>query len=228
MITETGFLLSYIKYGDNDAVIHVFTKENGYRSGFLRGIYSKKSRKKPYLFPLRELCLTFSPNQRSGLSSISKVELSDKRDFESNVKAGTVLFFIADMLNQILQNTDADLQVYDEISKFLNELEKGNFSAHPVFLIKMMAYAGIQPLITPAEFLNPESGSFESEISHQLFGAEVSLIFREIIVSDCPYDKKLRTEQKQNLLDALLVYYQYHIPDFRTPKTLEVVQQIFE
>ncbi len=228
MITETGFLLSYIKYGDNDAVIHVFTKENGYRSCFLRGIYSKKSRKKSYLFPLRELCLTFSSNQRSGLVSISRVELADQRDFESNVKAGSVLFFIADILNQILRNTGAELQVYDEISKFLDELQNGNFTSHLVFLIRMMAYAGIQPLITFEKYLNPESGSYESEISHQLFSIEVSDLFREIIGADHAYGTKLLSAQKNQLLDALLVYFSYHIPDFRTPKTLEVVQQIFE
>ena len=48
----SAFLLSYFKYGENDAVLHCFTLENGFQSFFLKGVYSAKNKKKAYLAPL--------------------------------------------------------------------------------------------------------------------------------------------------------------------------------
>jgi DNA repair protein RecO (recombination protein O) len=55
MHNQICFLLSYLKYGDNDAFLHCFSAEEGYQSFFVKGIYSAKNKKKPYLFPLNLL-----------------------------------------------------------------------------------------------------------------------------------------------------------------------------
>ncbi|WP_308005690.1 recombination protein O N-terminal domain-containing protein, partial [uncultured Chryseobacterium sp.] len=55
MNSQNGFLLSYIKYGENDAVLHCFTEEDGFQSYFLKGIYAKKNKKKALLLPLSKL-----------------------------------------------------------------------------------------------------------------------------------------------------------------------------
>jgi DNA repair protein RecO (recombination protein O) len=55
MNSQNGFLLSFIKYGENDAVLHCFTEEEGFQSYFLKGIYSKKNKKKALLQPLNKL-----------------------------------------------------------------------------------------------------------------------------------------------------------------------------
>ena len=77
MDKNTGFLLSYIKYGDYDAILHCYTLEGGFQSFFMRGIYSAKNKKKAFLSPLNELEITFS-NHRGNLPTIKKVELSEK------------------------------------------------------------------------------------------------------------------------------------------------------
>ena len=33
---------------------------------------------------------------------------------------------------------------------------------------------------------------------------------------------------RKTFLDSVLVYYHYHITDFKTPNSLEIIQQIFE
>ena len=59
MDKNTGFLLSYIKYGDYDAILHCYTLESGFQSFFMRGIYSAKT-KKSLSFAINELEITFS------------------------------------------------------------------------------------------------------------------------------------------------------------------------
>ncbi|MGS0748846.1 recombination protein O N-terminal domain-containing protein [Halpernia sp. GG3] len=40
MTKKKGFLLSYLKYGDNDAILHCFTNDEGFESFYIRGIYA--------------------------------------------------------------------------------------------------------------------------------------------------------------------------------------------
>ena len=56
-MTQEVFLLSYTKYGDHDAVLHCFCRENGFESFFAKGIYAPKNKKKAFLFPLNELSI---------------------------------------------------------------------------------------------------------------------------------------------------------------------------
>lgn len=62
-MTQEVFLLSYTKYGDHDAVLHCFCRENGFESFFAKGIYAPKNKKKAFLFPLNEL-LVYTSDQK--------------------------------------------------------------------------------------------------------------------------------------------------------------------
>lgn len=224
-----GFLLSYIKYGDHDAVLHCFTREKGYQSFFVRGIYSQKNKKKAYLLPLNELGLTLTPNIRgNSLQSISKIDLLEYPEFHQDVKANSMVFFVSDFLNQILRNEDQHEQIYDEILRFLDELEKKNYSAHLVFFIRILKSQGLLPLVTAGTFLDPESGTFGEEPHHHLFGADISRLWKMLILQENPYHIILNPNDRKNLLDTILVYYYYHFAGFRTPNSLEIVKQIFE
>ena len=49
METQDCFLLSYLKYGDNDAILNCLGKDNGFFTAFARGIYASKNKKKAYV-----------------------------------------------------------------------------------------------------------------------------------------------------------------------------------
>ena len=63
-MTQEVFLLSYTKYGDHDAVLHCFCRENGFESFFAKGIYATKNKKKAFLFPLNELLVYTSDKKK--------------------------------------------------------------------------------------------------------------------------------------------------------------------
>ncbi|MBW8361146.1 MAG: DNA repair protein RecO [Kaistella sp.] len=228
MDSQNGFLLSYIKYGDNDAVLHCFTREKGFQSYFARGIYSSKNKKKAYLLPLNELNFTFSPHRNGSIQTVSKIELLENPEFYNDVKANMMVFFVADFLNQVLRNENQQQNIYNEILRFLDELEKKNYRSHLIFLIKILKIQGLLPLVTPENYLDPETGSFFSEQLHPVFGTEISDLWKTLISAEDPYLVMLNTSARKDLLESILVYYHYHYTDFRTPDSLEIVQQIFE
>ena len=225
----SGFLLSYIKYGDHDAVLQCFTKENGYQSLFVRGIYSQKNKKKAYLMPLNELQFSLNAHVKNGsLPQVSKIELVENRDLYTNVKTNAMVFFIADFLSQILQLENQNEEIYRSISLFLEEIGRKNYQAHFIFLFIIIEILGFEPLDSESDYLNPESGSFEIEISHPAFTSEISRLYKVFSSEDQKYKAKIPALLKKDFLESLLIYFRYHLPDFREPKSLEILQQIFD
>lgn len=228
MILQSGFLLSYIKYGENDAVLHCFTEEDGFQTYFLKGIYSKKNKKKAFLLPLNKLNFSISAGKSSGIQTISRFEIVEINDVYTDIKANTVIFFIADFLNQILRNENKNQIIFHTIDEFILELSRQNYRSHLILLIKILKIQGVAPLLGEGNYLDPETGTFSDVGTHHFFDSENSLLWKLILSAEDPYEIKIPQVLRKKFLDSLLIYYHYHITDFKTPNSLEIIQQIFE
>ncbi|MBE4950805.1 DNA repair protein RecO [Chryseobacterium culicis] len=228
MNSQNGFLLSFIKYGENDAVLHCFTEEEGFQSYFLKGIYAKKNKKKALLQPLSQLNFSVNPLRGNGIATVSKFELVKNNDIYTDIKVNTVIFFVSDFLSHILRYENKNIPIYSGISHFISELTKKNYQAHLLFLLAILKIQGVAPLLGEGNFLDPETGTFSSGISHQLFNEEISMLWKEALGAEDFYTIKIHSSLRKDFLDSLLVYYHYHITDFKTPPSLEIIQQIFE
>jgi len=228
MILQSGFLLSYIKYGENDAILHCFTEEDGFQTYFLKGIYSKKNKKKAFLLPLNKLNFSISAGKSSGIQTVSRFEIIEVNDVYTDVKANTVIFFIADFLNQILRNENKNQIIFHTIDEFILELSRQNYRSHLILLIKILKIQGVAPLLGEGNYLDPETGTFSNVGTHHFFDSENSLLWKLILSAEDPYEIKIPQVLRKKFLDSLLIYYHYHITDFKTPNSLEIIQQIFE
>jgi DNA repair protein RecO (recombination protein O) len=228
MNSQNGFLLSYIKYGENDAVLHCFTEEEGFQSYFLKGIYTKKNKKKALLLPLSKLNFSLLPSRGNGIQTISRFEMIKSNDIYTDIRCNSVVFFISDFLNQNLKYENKNHHLFFCLEEFIDELENLNYQSHLIFLIKILKIQGVAPLVNSGKFLDPETGTFSSELMHQIFNEEISGIWLAILSSQDPYRIKISSSFRKDFLDSILVYYHYHITDFRIPASLEVIQQIFE
>lgn len=229
-MNQNGFLLSYIKYGENDAVLHCFTEEDGFQSYFLKGIYSKRNKKKALLLPLSQLnfSVNLSKGNRNSIQSVSKFELVKNNDIYTDIKANTVIFFISDFLNHILKHENKNPGIFLSIDEFIDELNQKNYQSHLIFLVKFLKIQGVAPLVNEGNYLDPETGTFSQTLTHHLFNNDISGIWKNIASSNHPYQIKIPQSLRKYFLDSLLVYYHYHITDFKTPTSLEIIQQIFE
>ena len=225
-MTQEVFLLSYTKYGDHDAVLHCFCRENGFASFFAKGIYAPKNKKKAFLFPLNELLL-YTSDKKKSFQNVLKIEQKNIELFSSDIRKNSILFFISDLLNQVLRNENQNVGIYSEISVFLNQLQMDNFQSHLIFIFRLLKQQGLQPLFSDKTFLNPESGNFEDAEMHHFFDETISGIWKNLITSQDPYSIKLSRTEKQNFLDSVLVYFHYHFTDFREPRSLEIIKEIF-
>ena len=229
MQTQSCFLLSYVKYGDNDAVLHCFSAENGFISFFAKGIYAAKNKKKPYLSPLNLLNITTSKvGSEHSISRISKIELPpDYFDFEE-VVMNSLLFFSADFLHQVLRGESRNDLLFNEIQTLRTEIHIRNYDAYLVFIFKFLEISGFAPFSEDKKYLNPESGLFEDHISHSLFNESMSELWKRFLDTADGYEISLKRDDRSLFLDSLMIYCQIHITGFYTPNSLAVVRQIFE
>ena len=225
-MTQEVFLLSYTKYGDHDAVLHCFCRENGFESFFAKGIYAPKNKKKAFIFPLNELLL-YTSDKKKSIQNVQKIEQKNIDLFSSDIRKNSILFFISDLLNQVLRNENQNVGIYSEISIFLSQLQIDNFQSHLIFIFRLLKQQGLQPLFSDKTFLNPETGNFEDIEMHHFFDKTISDIWKDLITSQDPYSIKLSRAEKQNFLDSILVYFHYHFTDFREPRSLEIIKEIF-
>ena len=227
MDKNTGFLLSYIKYGDYDAILHCYTLESGFQSFFMRGIYSAKNKKKAFLSPLNELEITFS-SYHGNLPTIKKVEQSERIPDEVNVHQNAVIFFLSDFLNQILKNESQQVALYQEIKFFKRKILEKKMHAHYFFLIRMLQFFGISPLVSEEKFLNIEKGVFQEEITQKEVDEELSFLWKKILNQEIDEDFIIEKKYRKSLLDSILQYYKMHFPEFYAPKSLPVILEVFE
>jgi len=225
-MTQEVFLLSYTKYGDHDAVLHCFCRENGFESFFAKGIYAPRNKKKAFLFPLNELLL-YTSDKKKNIQNVLKIEQKNTESFSSDVRKSSILFFISDLLNQVLRNENQNLGIYSEISIFLSQLQIDNFQSHLIFIFRLLKQQGLQPLFSDKTYLNPETGNFEDVEVHHFFNKTISDIWKDLITTQDPYSIKLSRMEKQNFLDSVLIYFHYHFTDFREPRSLEIIKEIF-
>lgn len=227
MKNSRGYVLSTLRYGDSDAIIHCFTQENGYRSFFVRGIFNPKSKTKTYLQPLSQIYFNINKTGSREMPSISKIELLDKTDFQSDVKIGSIVFFAADFLNSSLRNENENQQAYDEIGNFIDALKSKNYHAHTILLLRILKMQGLAPLSSDGEFLNLEDGNFGNTVTHKLLSTEISQLWKNLLLEKFPYAIKIDKSLRKPLLESLLLYYQVHFPGFKVPVSLEILKQIF-
>ncbi len=225
-MTQEVFLLSYTKYGDHDAVLHCFCRENGFESFFAKGIYAPRNKKKAFLFPLNELLL-YTSDKKKNIQNVLKIEQKNTESFSSDVRKSSILFFISDLLNQVLRNENQNVGIYSEISVFLSQLQIDNFQSHLIFIFRLLKQQGLQPLFSDKTYLNPETGNFEDVEVHHFFNKTISDIWKDLITTQDPYSIKLSRMEKQNFLDSVLIYFHYHFTDFREPRSLEIIKEIF-
>lgn len=229
MQNQTCFLLSYVKYGDNDAVLHCFSAEAGYQSLFAKGIYSSKNKKKPYLFPLNLLNITVSNiGSQKSISTVSKIELAPGFYDFNDVKINSILFFTADFLHQILREEHQNKLAFSEIMVFRNEIAQSNHDSYVSLIFKFLKISGVAPLLNEEEYLNPESGTFIKKISHPLFTKDISRLWKMYLTAQNIYEIRLRRSERNTFLDSLMIYYHLHFTGFYTPNSLSVLRQIYE
>ena len=236
-ILETkAIVLSSLKYGDTSLIIRCYTQDFGLKSFIAKGVFSKKKRNTSLYFPLAEIDLSFQPKSNEQqlvfLKSAQTSYYYESLHFHPIKSA--IVFFLAEILNLVLKEEADNPELYFYIENSLKEFDqkKEDFADfHLIFLLQLSHFLGFYPnLEQDGNLFDLENGFFSnSNSSINMLKAGETVLFKKLLELHFSEDSKNTFNQSQRslLLEILVKYYQIHTNNFKKPKSLQVLHELF-
>ena len=237
VIETNAMVLSSIKYGDTSLIVRCFTQNHGLKSFIVKGVFSKKKRNTSLYFPLAEIELCYQPKSNDQqlvfLKSAQTAYYYESLHFHPIKSA--IIFFLAEILNLVLKEESENQDLYLFIEHSLKEFDqkKEDFADfHLVFLIQLTHFLGFYPNFEEEELplFDLENGFFTaSNSSINMLNAGETVLFKKLLELNFTQESKNIFNQSQRalLLEILVKYFQIHTNNFKKPKSLHVLHELF-
>ena len=235
---EEVIVLSSVLYKEKKLILKTLSKQEGIKTFFLnRGSGKSKKYKSSNYQVLSILEIISKSSSNSGMPTITESKhLHLLIGLRSDAIKNALSFLLAETLSKCIQEETANLPLYQFIENnvlLLDQDQKPHANFHLYFISHLTKYLGIAPISTRNDkaFFDLKEGHFTSEMpDHPLhLNTEESEFFQDFMFSSWEQVKyiKLSGAKRSLLLTQLLKYYQYHLPGFELPKSLEVLNEVF-
>lgn len=226
-LTDKAILLNRINYSESSLIITYYTLKNGIQKFLFQGGKKKANN----LFPLSISEITYYNRPDSSLGKVTASETSKiLNEIPFDPVKSTIAFFIAEVLSKCLQTEESEHLLFQFLEEKISELDQNKeIALFPIqFLIDFSEFLGIQPHVLDdnGTYFNLMEGTISDyKPDGDIYAnGEVTKLVSAFILkkSNIEHTKKLRAEA----LDILIQYFQLHIPQFKTLKTLEVIREV--
>lgn len=237
LITTNAIVLSKIKYRETDLIIKCYTQQYGVVSFLLRRILKSKkgNAKTAYFQLLSQLKMEIVYKNNRSLQTINETKLNHiYTSLHSNVLKSSIVMFLAEVLSSTLKEEEQNETLFSYIETTLLWLdthsEYSNF--HLLFLVNLTKYLGFYPDTTNLDyaFFNLNDGEFEEKRKNQysITGENIMLLKQLLGTTfDALSNVKINNKQRQSFLSMILLYFELHLGSFKTPKSLQIFNQVF-
>lgn len=236
-ITTKAIVFSALKYGDTSLIVKAFTEQAGLKSYMLKGVLTSKKGKlrTAYFQPMNQLEIVAVHRQNRGLHQIREVRLHytyTTIDTEMDKKAITL--FLAEVLGYAIKEEESNPQLFQFLEASFQWLDThedvANF--HLFFLLQLSKYLGFYPREKNSHknYFDLVEGEFVDQPSaHPYINGEQLLHFRAFlgITFEAIHTIGLRKQERQELLQALVLYFELHLQGFKKPRSLAVLNEVF-
>lgn len=226
--TDKGIILNRISYGDSSFIVTVYTLEKGIQKFIFQG--AKK--KKVPIYPLLIAEITYYKRPDSELGKLTAVEAKNHlQELSFDPIKSVISFFIADVLLKCLKHEYEDSELYFFLESFIQAINDADDLSHfPIhFLTEFSKHLGICPNVLDE---NPRYFNLiDGELSNQKpIGDIYSTDEIATIIYDCIENQitaqKFSKLIRKDALEAMIRYYQMHIPQFGDLTTLAIIDDI--
>ena len=238
MLTNSeAIILGYINYSETSVILKTYTKDFGFKSFIIRGIRTKKKKKITLgqLQPLTILDIEFNNTKNNKLSYLKTIKVIEPfTSINNDIIKINICLFLSEFLSKTLKVDLKNIQLFDFIKQSLlwfdNSEKAPNF--HLLFILKLSDYLGIMPKYSSDEslFFDIENGIFTSfPMSKNYVKGPVVKDLQNILGIKFDYNNKVITNinQRKDMLSFLISYYEFHVPGFKRPKSVEILNELF-
>ena len=228
MLQKTrGIALSYLRYRETSIIARIYTEEFGLQSYIVNGVRSAKSKNNRIaLFqPLTLLDMVVYNKPNRDLHRLS--EIKTNYPFQSlpfEVAKSTIAMFVTEMLNKVLKEEASSPVLFrflvDSVL-FLEEAHTNYENFHLAFLLKLSFFLGFGPE-SAREFENQLREHSYPFLPDNAMDTALNIMLRQPLGTPAVLTRSARNE----LLDALVAYYQIHIDSLGEVKSLPVLREV--
>ena len=237
LVSTKAIVLSKLKYKDHDLIVKCYTEKFGVKTYLLKHILkTKKGKFKPAYFQLLTILeLQAEHKDNRSLQYLKDIKLQyNYKTLHTNVVKSAIVMFLSEILSNILKEEEENLALYNFIETSLIWFDENetNTIFHLLFLIKLTKYLGFYPdtNIRETNFFNLEEGRFQQNKTNLYCISGNNLVFLKQLLGikfDVYNNLDINSNQKRELLDMILLYFKLHLDGFKTPKSLIVLNQVF-
>jgi DNA repair protein RecO (recombination protein O) len=237
VVTTKAIVFSTVKYAEADLIVTCFTEAAGLKSYLLRNVLkSRRGKVRTSHFQLlTQLELTAVHKDKGTLERISEVKIfRPYQSLHTDVVKSAMVMFLAEMLKMSIQEEEPNPQLFEYLQQSLNWLDDNNSVAnfHILFLLNLTSHLGFYPDVTTMKgrYFNLQEGYFEDspgaiaceegpkvEALKGFFGIDFDVLDRI----------KLTKTTRSEVLNLVLLYYKLHLQAYKNPKSLLVLNQLF-
>ena len=233
-----GIVFHQLKYSETSIIAKIFTEKFGMQSYIIKGARRKKSKTSAGMFQHLSLVeLTANHKEKSNIHFLQDVRLTYQYStIPYDIYKSSILLLINEILYRSVKEEETNAELFDFIYNALQWLdlrESGFANFHLVFLLQLSKYLGFFPKGIYSEtnhVFNMNSGCFEKIIPNHpnYFNEKAAYQFSLLaqVSFENMLDVALNNTSRNNLLNNIIEYYQLHIPNLGTPKSLKILKEV--
>ena len=234
-----GIVLHHIRYSESSLIVKIYTEAFGLQAYLVRGARSKRSSMRSSMFqPMTSLELVVYHRPQKDLQHIREASVAEPfHSISSDLRKSTIAIFLAEILLKTAKEGEANEDLFEFLVSsllFFDMQEEGVENFHLYFLVRLSRYLGFSPQADPdttRAYFDLREGKFTSTLpSHpDHLDGQISSCLSTLTktsageLSELTINKTIRNE----LMSAILMYYQIHLSGLGTIKSLEVLKEVF-
>lgn len=241
MIYSTrGIVLRCIKYGETSVIASVFTELFGIQSYMVNGVRTSGKTSKAHLFqPSSLLDMQVYHNELKNLQRIKEVKWSIVyKNVLSDVIKNAVALYMVELLQKCLKQPETNPDLFHFCEDALLQLDASdaditaNFPIY--FALQLAQFFGFTLQDNYSEkrrVFSISEGSFVdgTSLAPDHLSVATSSLISQLLKAIHPNELdqiKLNRNTRKEILQSIQSYYEWHIPDFGSMKTLPVLSAI--
>ena len=232
IIKTEAIVLHSLKYGEGRIIVDIFSREQGRLSLIVSAPRSERSKiKKQYLQPLTLLMLECDVRPQAQLQKVREATLlTPLPSLFSDAKKLSIGLFVSEFLYHALKGEQRNVPLFDYVRSSIEWLDAAiepfaNF--HLVLLMRMARFLGFYPnMESEGDYFDLSEGTFGQRRDDRIAATTV----RQLMRMDYPtmHLFRLSRQERLQILQTLLHYYELHLPAFPELRSLSVLKELYD
>ena len=232
-----AIVLSSLKYGDTSLIVRAYTESDGLKAYLLKGILaSRKGKlKTAYFQPLSQLDIVAIHKNKGTLEQIREARIDfPYTTMHTDIIKNAITMFLAEMLTNCIREEQSDPSLFSYLQTALQWLDTHDQIAnfHLYFLLSLTRFLGCYPDLSDidATYFDLLEGQFtDAPLGKKVISGDELNQFRKLLGTnfDVVHLIQMSKKQRQQLLQMIVEYFELHLHGFRKPRSLAVLNEVF-